>query len=63
MVMTGERVACVLLAAIAGFESTVSSAPSAMSVLDMGLPVSPVADQTGTLDSKLYLCVVFDLLY
>lgn len=61
MVMTGERVACVLLAAIAGFESIVSSAPSAMSVLGMGLPVSPVADQTGTQDSKLHVWGVFDL--
>lgn len=59
MVMRAERVACVLLAAIAGSENTVSSAPSAMSVLAMGLPASPVADQTGTRDSELHLCGAF----
>lgn len=57
-----ERAACVPPAAIAGSESTASSAPSVMSVLGMGPPVSPAAGPTGIRDSESCLCDLFSVL-
>lgn len=56
-----ERAVCVLPAAIAGSESTASSAPSVTSVLATGLPVSPVAGQTGIRGSESYMRTLIQL--